>query len=208
MLISWPLLAPALLLLLVPIGPFFGATIRHRSIRSEWQGYGKRLFGLPHHTVDLLRAAGGAWLLAAAVTVDPAAAGAMRHAAPLLHTGLLLAAVALQSLLCREPDSVHAPFAFLLGLTVGFLPPVVAAAAVVLTLTLSTGSRTPVLFFPALAGSAVAAGLLFEGRPAQFQLAPVALAALIPLALSLLLSRDLVVAVLPRRGNDTQSPVR
>jgi hypothetical protein len=205
--ISWLFLAPALVLLLVPIG-LFNSGLRHRAIHSEWRGYWKRILSLPQHYLDLVRAFGGAWLLTHSVAPNPDAAGLLRFAAFGAVTASAVVAVALQALVCRERDSVHAPFAFLIGLALGVLPPLTAGAALIFAFTLTVGSRVPALFFFALAASSVVFGFVFIGPKAAFVVAPMAAAALLPWLASLLLHRELVVTHRPRAVTGKHSPLR
>ena len=205
--ISWLHFAPALALLLIPIG-WFNRGARHRAIHSEWHGYWPRIMSLPQHGIDLVRAAGGGWLLAHALEPSLSAKGLWVHAPLALETLVLVAAAIVQSVVCHERDSVHAPFAFLIGLTAGFLPPLVAGVALVLTLTVTMGTRAPSLFFAALAGSSIVFGFLFLGGEAKYVIPPLPLAAFLPWLLSLLLHRELVVTHRPRPVTGKHSPLR
>lgn len=209
MLISWPHLAPALALLLLPMGLFYGKTIRYRPIMSEWGSRRGRIFGLPHHYIDLVRAAAGAWLLAHAITPpDPLPTGLMKHAPALIHAGVIMVGVLLQTIVCREPDSLNAPFAYLVGLAAGFLPPLVSGMALVLALTVSLGCRVPALFFATLAAGVAGTGLLFLGRKHIAEVAPISAAAFIPWILAPLFSRELTVAHRSLDTENTTSPFR
>ncbi|HEY1107631.1 MAG TPA: hypothetical protein VGE76_03335, partial [Opitutaceae bacterium] len=97
----------------------------------------------------------------------------------------------LQSLVCREPDSALAPFAYLLGLTAGFLPPIVSLPAIVLTAAITLGTRIPAVAFPVLAASIGAFGLMFLGMRKVLIVAPLCLAPLVPSLIALLFSREL-----------------
>ncbi len=205
--ISWLHLIPALALLLVPIA-WFNTGVRHRAIHSEWRGYWKRFFTLPQHYVDLLRAAGGVFLLAHAVAPLPGAKGIWLFVPFLAVSAITLIAVALQALVCRERDSVHASFAFLIGLTLGFMPPLTAGATLVFALTITLGCRIAAVFYVSLAASAAIFGFVFIGANARYVVAPLVAGALLPWLAALLLHRELVITVRPRVVTGNHSPLR
>jgi hypothetical protein len=191
------------------MGLFYGKSIRYRAIMSEWGARRSRIFGLPHHSIDLIRAAAGAWLLAHAFAPpDPLAVGLTKYTPALIQGGVILLGVLLQTIVCREPDSLNAPFAYLVGLTVGFLPPLVAGMALVLALTVALGTRVPALFFLTLAAAVMVAGLLFIGRKSIPMVAPICASAFMPWILALLFSRELTVTHWALDDENTGSPFR
>src|SRR5262245_55202602 len=132
MLIDWSYFGPALALLLLPIGLFHGKNSRHRGLTRDWSGQWGLFFTLPHHTIDLLPAGAGAWLLTRGLAVAPGATGIMKHAPLLTHAAVLSLGALLQTIPCREPDSAYAPFTYLTGLVFGFAPTLVASLAFIL----------------------------------------------------------------------------
>ncbi len=208
MLIDWLRFAPALVCLLTPIGLFHGRRIRYRAIEREWQGYWARTLGLGLHTIDLGRAALGAWLLFEALQPDPAVRTAARHLPLVVQGGVLALAVLLQTLVCREPDAVHAPFAFAAGLACGGLPPAVAFFALALALALTLGANAPAAFFPLAAISVGGLGLLLEGRQALLLLATVGFALLLPWLASLLARRHFVATHRAQTKGKPTSPLK
>lgn len=205
MLIDWFKFSAALLLLLVPIGLFHGSKVRYRAVSREWDEHWLRIFSLGLHVIDLGRAVLGAWLLSQALTRAPGAAGLMRHGVLLTHAAVFAVAMVLQVFVCKEPDSAHAPFTFAIGLVAGYLPPTVAGFAIVFAIVIATGARLPVALFPLLAVSVAAAGFLFHGKKLLLPVSVVALAVVLPVLLSLLFSRRLVVSYRARRGSDTRA---
>ena len=128
MLIDWVKLIPVLLLLLTPIGLFHGKHVHYREIVRDWEGFWGRTIGLGLHTIDFFRAALGAWLLVEAINRAPDAQGIMNYGAITARAGILALATVLQAVVCKDSEAAHAPFAFIAGLTVGFLPPLVAGS--------------------------------------------------------------------------------
>lgn len=201
MLIDWSYLAPALVLLLLPSGLFAGHGMRGRSISRDFSGQWFQLLAHPRHLVDLLRAAGGGWLLARAVTATPGAEGMARNLPVLVQGPVLLASVTLQTIVCRERDAFHAPFAFVFGLVAGFvpalapgwLPPAAAALSLVAASAIAMGAHAPAAFFIALPPMVVGLGVLFMKVKYAVVLAPVGVAASLPWVLALLFGRELVL---------------
>jgi hypothetical protein len=206
--LDWLKLIPALVLLLTPISLFHGRRVRFRAVEREWQGYWARTLGLGLHTIDLGRAALGAWLLFEAAQLDPELRGLARHAPVLMRLAVLTAAILLQTLPCREPEAANAPFAFAVGLALGALPPVVALFALVLALVLAAGASTPAAFFPLAAISVTGLGVLFEGMAALFLLATVALALVLPWLVTLLARRHFVTTYRAQAKGKPSSPLK
>jgi hypothetical protein len=206
--IDWLKFAPALVLLLVPIAVFHGPRVRYRLAGRDWDRHWPQVLTLGLHAIDLGRAALGAWLLAEALLPDPAARGLLQREAVLLTdaTVLTLAAV-LQTVVCKEPDSFHAPFAFVTGLALGFFPPAVAGFAVVFALVITAGVRVPDIFFLLLALSLYGAGFLFGGRAMLIKVTVAAVPIFLPWLCSVLFSRPLVVSYQSRHARDSRSPM-
>lgn len=200
MIIHWFQLVSATLLLLVPIGLFHGPKVRYRAIRRTWKGYWGRMFTLGLNPIDLGRAALGAWLILQALDADPAALlPAWRL--PALQSAIVLAAVVLQLLVCKEPKSLNACYPFLIGLIFGLLPFPAASFAVLGALVLAIGARMPMAFFPLLAGLSLLFGLLFGDKTLSAVLVVGAVAAVIPWLSSMLFSRALVITYRAKRAD-------
>lgn len=188
LIVDWPFFGPALALLLFPIGLFHGRRTRFRSLSRDWSGQWSLFFTQPHHLADLLRAAAGGWLLAHALQTPP---GASLYALLLTQVAVVILGMTLQSVVCREPDSALAPFAYVMGLAAGFLPPIVAGPAFVIAAVATLGTRIPAIAFLALAVSVGAFGAFFLGRSKVIVVAPLVIAPLVPPLLALLFSREL-----------------
>ncbi|MBL9187422.1 MAG: hypothetical protein JNK23_08100 [Opitutaceae bacterium] len=200
MLIDWPLLAAALALLLTPIGLFHGARTRHRALGSDWSDYWRRTLSHGFHTIDLLRAALGAWYLAAGVGATPQATGLAAHAPLLVQGAVLGLGTVLQTFVCKERHAACAPFAYMAGCALGFLPVETGFFALLLAIVFALGVRAPALFFPALGATTVGVGIVVTG--AEINLAGLAAAVVFtaPWLLTLLFPRELTVAHLARRA--------
>jgi len=209
MIIDWSKLAPALLLLLVPIGLFHGKKVRFRPVSRDWTDHWGPILTLGLHWIDLTRAAFGGWLLVEALTLDPAVRGFMRYSAPLLFGVILITTVGLQSIVCKERDSAHAPFMFVTGLLLGCYPLATAGFPILFALTAAAGLRIPALYFPILAVTLTGAGYAFDGRQGVVKLALGACAVILPWMISLMFSRDLVLTYRARRpSKDSASPLQ
>ena len=204
MLIDWIEFGPALVLLLTPIALFAGERVSYREISRDWSQHWSRALSHGHHAIDLLRAVLGAWLLTEALARTPGVRGLAGQLVPLTQAGVLVSSVLIQTVVCRKLDSAHAPFAFVVGLLFGFLPPLIAVFGVVIALVIAVGVRAPAAFFPVLALSVSAAGLFFTGRKFQIVLVIAAGAVLLPWLYSLLFRRELVV---PYRSRHTKPAV-
>jgi hypothetical protein len=192
--IDWSQFLPALLLLLTPIALFHGRRVRHRALPQDWSSYWGRTLSLGLHTIDLARAFLGAWYLTAAVSAPSGGGGGFAPYLPLLvGSGVLAVAVVLQTFVCREPYSAHAPFAFVSGLVLGFLPFHVAGFAVLLATVFAFGTRAATSYFPALGVCAVASGLLFEPKKLLLRVLMTAIVVTLPWLLVLLFPRQWVV---------------
>lgn len=199
MLIDWTRLLPALLCLLPPIAWFHGRRVRYRALSHDWSGYWMRTFGLGLHSIDFGRAVLGAWCLAAGIAALPDATGPWRHGALVVQGAILAAAVALQTFVSKQPGTTHAPFAFMAGLVVGFLPLHIAGLALCLAVAIAAGLRTPAGFFPVFAFSIMVIGLALSGMAGLIRLALIASITVLPWLLTLLFPRTLVLSHLTRR---------
>ena len=215
MLVAWSKFIPALILLLTPIALFHGRRVRYRAIMREWDGYWGRTIGLGLHTIDLVRAALGAWLLLASLQSAPAAHGMARYGVLITHALVLALSTSLQSLYCKETEAANAPFTFTAGIVIGFLPSVmdgytpllIAAFSLVLTIVVSAGSRTGAAYFPVLAITVAGLTYLFAGRQLLLPLTGLCSAVALPWLLTLLFPRHFVVPYLSH-GTPAEPPKR
>lgn len=207
MLIDWPRFIAALVLLLTPVAIFHNRKVRYRPISRDWTDHWAQVFSLGLHWFDLLRAAAGMWLLADALHLAPNVRGLVRYEVVLFQGAVVAAAVTLQTVICKEPDSANAPFAFVAGLVLGFVPPVIASFALMISVVVAGGLRSSAAFFPFLALSVPGMGALFTGKKHLLILIITACAALLPWLISLLFSRELVASYQARRHDDSRGPV-
>jgi len=208
MLIEWPKLVAALVLLLVPVALFHGKQVVYRDVSRDWDGYWRRTFGLGLHVVDFVRAMLGAWLLAEAVTSAPAAEGAMKYSFFATQSAVFALALMLQTLVCKEEDAAHAPFAFVSGLVLGFLPPLVAGFALLLAVVITFGTKLASGYFPILAASVSGIGFLFTGKKNLYALLAVTFAAGLPWLLTLLFPRHFVSSLRAKPKISAPEPPR
>jgi hypothetical protein len=210
MLIDWAKFLAALALLLTPIALFHGPRVRYRSVSRDWDRHWPQIFSLGLHTIDLGRAALGTWLLVESLTRAPGAVGAMRQAVLGTHALVLWTAAAVQTFVCKEPDSTHAPFAFVVGVAAAYLAPTVAGFAILFSVIIAAGARMPAGFFAVLGVASVAMGFLFGGRANLINLAIVFVAVVLPALLPIMFKRRMVVSYRARREVrvGTRSPLR
>lgn len=199
MIIHWLQLVSAAVLLLIPTGLFHGPKVRYRAIRRDWRGYWGRIFTLGQHTIDLGRAALGGWLLLQALEPAPRA-HLPAWGLPALTAGLVLVAVVLQMVVCKEPKSINSCYAFLIGLMFGLLDFPVAALAVFGAVAVACGLRMPMAFFPVLSVLAFALGAAFGGWPPTLAMFVCAGVVLIPWLSSMLFLRALVTTYRAKRA--------
>ena len=199
MTIDWLKLFAALALLLPPAAWLQGKAVHHRDLSRDWDGYWKATLTLWTHAFDLARAAIGGWLLLEALNRAPGAQGLLKYG-HWAGRGLVLGvAVTLQTAVCREKDAMNAPFAFVTGLILSLLPPLVAALGLVLATLVAFGTHMRTAFFPVLAISTTGLGALFLGKKLPLDLAGVGAAALIPWLLPILFHRHAVCAYRARK---------
>lgn len=202
MVIDWLKFLAALALLLTPIGLFHGGKVRYRPVSRDWDRHWRAILGLGLHSIDLVRAMLGAWLLVDALAVVPGAKGLMRHAVLLAHVGVLWAAMFLQAVVCKEPSSVHAPLAFATGLVLGYFSPQIGGFAVLFAAVLVAGARMPAAYFPVLALALYGTGVLHGGKRMLLQVTVVAFAVVIPWFLNLMFRQRMVISYRARRTTD------
>jgi hypothetical protein len=191
--VDWLFLGAALVLLLPPVAWLHGANVRHRHLTRDWRGAWGATLSLPHHTIDLLRAAAGTWLLVRALPLSPNLADGAKHLPLLLAAGVLGLALTLQTIVCKEPDSFNAPLPFAAGIALGAVPPLVAAFALVIAIAVARGTATAA-FFLVLALAIPGMGRVFHGDEGLLPLLAIAAPLPLPWLLPLLFGRDLVLA--------------
>ena len=208
MIIDWLKFAPALFLLLLPIGVFHRKKVRFRPISRDWTDHWSQILNLSLHWIDLGRAAFGGWLLVESLALSPGAAGFMRYSVLGTLGAVMSLAVTLQTFVCKQPDSANAPFMFVTGLLIGVFPPTIVGFPIALALTAAAGSRVPAAYFPLLALTLVGSGFLFDGGKTLIKLALGFSAVILPWLFSLMFSRELVLTYrAKRRDNPGEAPL-
>ena len=202
MIIHWYQLISAAVILLIPMGLFHGPKVRYRAIRRQWRGYWGRMLTLGQHTVDLTRAALGAMLLLQSLEADPQA-HLPAWGIPALTSAIVLLAVVLQMVVCKEHKSINACYPFLIGLLFGLQPFPVAAFAVLIAVALTCGARMPMAFYPVLALFSIFLGMLFGGWKLNAIIVIVAVATLTPWLSSMLFLRALVITYRAKRATES-----
>ena len=207
MLIDWPQFLAALVLLLTP-GDWFcdKQKTRYRELSRDWSDFWPRILSHGMHTIDFARAALGTWLLLESLHSVPNARGAAKYAVLFTQGSIRIFAVVLQTTTCRQADSANAPFAFVTGLLLTGISPLVAAFALAFTIPIAMGSNTPAAFFPVLGIMHLAIGFWFKGQGAVFGLSFGAIAAILPTVISLAFHRELVVPYRAKRGTTDKLP--
>jgi hypothetical protein len=206
MFIDWSRFGPALFVLLLPAGLFYGKSVVYRPVAREWRGMWGRILLVGMHWIDFGRAILGSWLLLTALTSDPTARDLMAYSAQVTRGAVLIVAVAFQAIVCREHDSANAPFAFVCGLLIGLFPPAVTGLTIVLALTAAAGLQTASAFFPVAAVTLAFLDVLLEGKKGVIRAAFCACAIIIPWLYSLLSSRDLVIAHRSSKAKEAPLP--
>lgn len=204
--IDWLKFLPSLVLLLTPVRIFHGGNVHVRAISRGWDRHWAQVLTLTLHGLDLTRAALGSWLLIDSLAV-PGAHGMAAQAPLFIQGAIRLLAVILQTVPCKERDAANAPFAFIIGLLLGGYSPLAATFALVLTVTLAAGARTPAAFFPVLALSFPGASFLFGKLPLLEKSAFGAGAALLPWLWALLFNCELVVSYRARSTTHSRPPL-
>jgi hypothetical protein len=206
MLIDWPKFAAALVLLLTPVALFHGKSVRYRAISRDWEGYWGRTFLLWLHPFDFVRAAAGAWLLLTAMKLAPGTGGVVAYGPWMIQSVVLWSATSIQALVCKEPNSAHAPFAFVTGLVAVLVPPIVAGLAFILAVVCATGAHSPAIYFPLLAVCVPAIGSFLTGTKRFYMLAIVAVTLFLPFLLTWMFPRHFVHSYLGRNPDSPRRP--
>jgi hypothetical protein len=201
MIIDWLKFIPALLLLWLPAGLLHGKNTTFRPISREWTDQWPLILTFGLHWFDFVRAIAGAWLLHHSLTVVPDAKGLLRYAVPFAEVLVLTTGITLQAFFCKEHESIHAPYAWLSGMLFGYFSPITVILPIVVGITVAAGSSTAAAFFPMVAIFIPISLTLFAGFGPMFKgkviVVPSGIGfciAILPWLLSLLFSRDLVLA--------------
>jgi hypothetical protein len=199
--IDWLKFLPAVVLLWTPVAVLEGPRVHFREIDRDWDRHWTQIMSLWIHYFDFARAALGTWLLLASLQAIPSASGLAKYAPLLIQGSIRVFAVFLQTVWCRERDSINAPFAFVAGLLITGVSPLVATIALALAIPLAAGARSPVSFFPLLAVAFFGAGFVFGGKGLILKIAAGACAPVIPWLWAMLFNRSLVI---PYRSNNSE----
>jgi len=202
MIIDWLKFGSALALLLVPISLFHGKDVRYLDISRDWEGHWPRILTLGLHTIDAGRAALGGWLLLTALAPLPNAHGLARYVVLLTQGTVLIVSVGLQTFVCKEPDSAHAPFTFVSGMLFGVYPPIIASFPFLLAVVAAAGMRMPAAFFPVLAVTLVPIGFLFGGKVIVLRLLLGFCATLVPWLGAVAFRRELITSYRARHSKE------
>jgi hypothetical protein len=212
MTIDWLKFLPAVALLLTPGEIFYGDKLRHRNIEHDLDTYGKRALAHGQHAIDFACAALGTWLLIDSLLPTPGATGIAKYAVLLTQGAIRIGGVLVQMFVCRERDSLNAPFAFVAGTLLtataaGAAAPnynalAVGVLAVGLAATVALGSRILTLFFPVAAVIYGAISFWFLGKAGLINASVGVFAAGAPWLVPMLFKRAVVVSYRSRRTSD------
>ena len=208
MIVDWPRFVSALVLLLTPVSLFYGKKIRYRDISRDWDEHWLRILTHGLHAIDFSRAALGTWLLLDSLHSVPNAHGLAEYAVLLTQGSIRIFAVFLQTVVCREPGHSNAPFAFVTGLLLTGIAPLVAVFALVLAISVAMGARSPAAFFPLVAVGHLCLGYVLKGSGGVIGLSFGAVAAMVPVLWSFMFHRDLVIAYRAKRLPSESVPDR
>ncbi len=208
--IDWLKFLVGLALLVTPGDWFSGGKTRYRDISRDWSGHWTRILTHGTHAIDFARAALGTWLLLDSLHPLPNARGFAKYAVLCTQGSIRVFAVFIQMMVCRQKDSLNAPFAFVAGLLLTGSSPISAAFSLAFAITVAAGSNTPIAFFPVLGLTHLAIGFWFKGKGAVASLSFGAFAAMLPMLWSLAFRRDLVITYRAKRQaeEDSHSPLR
>jgi len=193
-------------LLVVPAGLVSRRQLRVISL-PELADRARHRLGWLHwvNLIDLLRAWGGLQLVRHAFAIiDPAAASSML---PLVTTAIAaLAGLGLQQVFhSADEDDLVAPVAYAVGLTLAFIPPIVALLTLPIGLIAALGLRSLGTGFVLAAAATAALGLLL--RLPTLVVATTSLLLFTPALLAAVLQRRLVITVRNRKELRTE-PLR
>src|SRR5688500_5207336 len=102
MVFDWSVFGSAVVCLIIPIGLFHTPRLRYRPISRNWVEQWQAILSVPHHFIDVLRAALGAWLLVHSIHAEPVSTASLTKYGPaLVHAGVIMLGVLLQTLFCK-----------------------------------------------------------------------------------------------------------
>lgn len=199
MIIDWATFLPALVLLLTPVRLFHGKKTGFREVSRDWDQHWLLILKHEMHVIDLGRAALGTWLLIESLHAVPGAHGSARYAPVLTQGAIRIFAVLLQTVICRHPESLNAPFAFVTGLVLGAVSPLVGGFALAVAVPLTMGTRSTTAYFPLLGLAQLGFGFWFKGKGAVLGLSFGTVATFVPLLWPMMFQRPLVIAYRAKR---------
>jgi hypothetical protein len=132
--------------------------------------------------------------------------GLAKYAVVLTQGFIRVLAVLVQTVACRQADSANAPFAFVTGLLLTGLSPLVSLFSLAVAIPAAMGSRVPAAFFPVLAIAHLGFGFWFNGQGAIVGLGFGAVAAILPLVWALAFRRELVITYRAKRTKEDSPP--
>lgn len=199
MIVDWIKFLPALVLLLTPVRLFHGKKTGFREVSRDWDHHWGMILRHEMHWIDLGRAALGTWLLIESLHAVPGAHGSAKYAPVLTQGAIRIAAVFLQTVLCRQTGSFNAPFTFVTGVLLGAVSPIVGLFALAVAVPVAMGTRSTEAFFPILGLAQFGIGFWFKGKGAVLPLSFGTVAAFLPLLWALMFHRPLVIAYRAKR---------
>ncbi len=191
--VDWPRFSIAAVVLIFPLPMLFGRGVQYRELDRSWNRFTGKLFSLPWHWIDLLRAFGATKLLMSAVTYSylPTAAPVPKGVF-LLMAAVFALGVVLQTVACKCPEGFHVPCIYVFAITAAFFPPVFAGFTLVSALTVAIAVRSVTAFFFAMPFClAILGEFLF---PQWLPLGVWAPASVLPALLPMMFQRDSMLA--------------
>ena len=179
--------------------------VRYRELSRDWNDHWLRTLSHGMHAIDFARAALGTWLLLDSLHTVPNARGLAKYSVLLTQGAIRIVAVWIQTVVCRNPDSANAPFAFVTGTLLTGLSPLAAVFALAFAIPIAMGTHTPAAFFPVVGIMHFAMGFWFKGKGAVLGLSFGAVAAMLPLVWALAFHRELVVTYRAKRATAGQA---
>lgn len=193
MIVDWVTFLPALVLLLTPVRLFHGKKTGFREVSREWDKHWLLILKHEMHWIDLGRAALGTWLLIESLHAAPGAHGSAKYAPVLTQGAIRILAVLLQTVICREANHANAPFAFVTGLLLGAVSPLVGGFALAVAIPLAMGTRSTTAYFPLLGLAQLGFGFWFKGKGVVLPLSFGLVAAFVPVLWEIMFHRALVI---------------
>lgn len=203
MTIDWIRIAGALLLLLPPIALFHGKKIRYRNVDKDWDQHWRQALTLGTHVIDFARAIAGGWMLMIALgNADQNPVPATHGVSLIILLATIFLACALQTIIPKRQDMMHAPLFYVAGLGFGCFHVLHVSIALLLAIALTFGIRKPSLLFLVYAVSLTAILTLFFGSGYMKFAAIVSAGIVLPWVLSMMFQREFVVSYRARRPSD------